>query len=149
MLVGDAKVTTNYTFQKYTFNFSADTGANEYTATVAEAVTALWKNGSYSYTLFVDTATTSYTIETGTVAISLRGDLITSTDDLRTHAAKVLASIETLLEGKALSDVQNYSIQGRSLTKMSIPELTKLYEFYRERVLRETNKKWKVKHRLS
>jgi len=50
--------------------------------------------------------------------------------DPRTHAEIMLSKIESLLEGKADSDVANYSIQGRSLTKFGIEELLQWRDYY-------------------
>ena len=46
----------------------------------------------------------------------------------------MLTKIEALLQGKADSDVANYSFQGRSLTKFSIAELLEWRDYYREEV---------------
>ena len=40
------------------------------------------------------------------------------------HVKKFLSAIENLLEGKITQDVQAYSIEGRSLTRLSLTELT-------------------------
>lgn len=61
-------------------------------------------------------------------------DLDVSNADPRTHAEIMLTKIEALLQGKADSDVANYSIQGRSLTKFSIAELLEWRDYYREEV---------------
>ena len=47
----------------------------------------------------------------------------------------MLDKIETILEGKADSDVSNYSIAGRSLTKMTFDELMVARDRYRQEVL--------------
>ena len=50
-------------------------------------------------------------------------DLDVNASDPRTHADIMLAKIETILEGKADSDVGSYSIAGRSLTKCRLMNL--------------------------
>ena len=57
--------------------------------------------------------------------------------DVRSHAVKVLAALEALIEGRATADVSSYSIAGRSLTKLSVDELTKWRAYYRREVRRE------------
>lgn len=47
-----------------------------------------------------------------------------------TFAEKMLQKIEALLEGKADSDVQAYSIAGRSLSRFSFGELQALRASY-------------------
>ena len=49
------------------------------------------------------------------------------------------SKIESLLSGKADSDVANYSIAGRSLTKLTFEELRDARDFYRQEVLHENN----------
>ena len=61
-------------------------------------------------------------------------DLDINGTDPRTHAEIMLTKIESLLEGRADSDVANYSIQGRSLSKMTFAELIEARNFYREEV---------------
>lgn len=63
-----------------------------------------------------------------------------SASDPRSHAAKVLASIESLIEGRATKDVNSYSVAGRSLSKMTPQELMQWRDYYR----REVNKEKRV-----
>lgn len=58
-------------------------------------------------------------------------DLDTNGADPRTHAEIMLDKIESLLEGKADSDVANYSVAGRSLTKLSFAELVEARDYYK------------------
>ena len=51
--------------------------------------------------------------------------------DPRTHAEVMIDKIESILEGKADSDVSSYSIAGRSLTKMSFDELISARDNYK------------------
>lgn len=62
-------------------------------------------------------------------------DLDVNQSDPRTHSDIMLAKIETILEGKADSDVGSYSIAGRSLTKMSFDELMIARDRYKREVL--------------
>jgi hypothetical protein len=62
-------------------------------------------------------------------------DLDVNGTDPRTHSEVMLDKIETILEGKADSDVSNYSIAGRSLTKMTFDELMVARDRYRQEVL--------------
>lgn len=58
-------------------------------------------------------------------------DLDANGADPRTHAEIMLDKIESLLEGKADSDVANYSVAGRSLTKLSFAELVEARDYYK------------------
>ena len=50
---------------------------------------------------------------------------------------RILAKIEAVISGKVDKDVQMYQINGRMLTKMSIPELLQLQAVYTQKVLNE------------
>tara|TARA_R100000951_G_scaffold53080_1_gene44749 strand:+ start:28 stop:612 length:585 start_codon:yes stop_codon:yes gene_type:complete len=63
-------------------------------------------------------------------------DLDDNNADPRIFAQIMADKIESLLSGKADSDVSSYSIAGRSLTKMSFQELIDAREFYRGEVVR-------------
>lgn len=59
-----------------------------------------------------------------------------TTDDRRTHAEIMLSKIESLLEGRAASDIESYSIKSRSITKMSPKELREWRDYYAAEVAR-------------
>lgn len=68
-------------------------------------------------------------------------DIDETTADVRTHAEIMVDKIESLLEGRADSDVSNYAIKGRSLTRMDVDELTRWRDYYRAEVAREQSAK--------
>jgi hypothetical protein len=99
--------------------------------------------GIYSYQAYVykesgtpPVISEKYTLESGQIEILPDITQAISTTDLRSHAKKVLDSIEAMLEGRT-SDVINYSIGGRSVVKMSPEELIKWRSFYKTEYERE------------
>lgn len=64
-------------------------------------------------------------------------DLDNSGADPRTHAEIMVTKIESILSGKADSDVASYSVAGRSLSKMSFKELLDARDYYRKEVQKE------------
>tara|TARA_S200002703_G_scaffold158539_1_gene169179 strand:+ start:186 stop:770 length:585 start_codon:yes stop_codon:yes gene_type:complete len=66
-------------------------------------------------------------------------DMDSNQADPRIHAEKMVAKIESLLQGKADSDVASYSIAGRSLTKLSFSELIEARDYYRREVVKHEN----------
>jgi hypothetical protein len=64
-------------------------------------------------------------------------DLDVNGSDPRTHAEIMVGKIESILNGKADSDVSSYSISGRSLTKMSFNELLQARDYYKREMLKE------------
>ena len=65
-------------------------------------------------------------------------DLDVAGADVRSHAEIMIDKIQSVLNGKADSDVSSYSIAGRSLTKMTFSELTQARDYYRAEFMRET-----------
>lgn len=61
-------------------------------------------------------------------------DLDNNQADPSTHAEILLVKIESLLSGKADSDVSQYTIAGRQLTKMSMRDLLQARDYYRREV---------------
>jgi hypothetical protein len=67
-------------------------------------------------------------------------DLDVNNSDPRTHAEIMVAKIQSILEGKADSDVSSYSIAGRSLSKMTFDELITARDNYRRELQQELTK---------
>lgn len=66
-------------------------------------------------------------------------DMDSNQADPRIHAEVMVDKIQTILEGKADSDVSSYSIAGRSLTKLSFSELIEARDYYRREITKHTN----------
>lgn len=64
-------------------------------------------------------------------------DLDVNGADPRSHAEIMVDKIQTILEGKADSDVSSYSINGRSLTKFSPSELLQWRDYYKKEFAKE------------
>ena len=94
--------------------------------TVPAVTSAAWPAGSYRWDLKVtrDSDGEVVIISTGSI------EIFTSTDDRRTHAEVMVKKIESILSGRADSDVESYSIKSRSITKMSVKELTDWRDYY-------------------
>lgn len=54
----------------------------------------------------------------------------TSTSDRRTHAEIMLSKITSILEDRADHDVNSYSIKSRSISRMTVAELTRWRDYY-------------------
>ncbi len=61
----------------------------------------------------------------------------TESDDARTHVYKVLMAVRALIEGKATTDQQTLTVNGRTLTRFTPEEWIKLENEYSKRWLRE------------
>ena len=56
---------------------------------------------------------------------------------MASHAATMLAAIESVLEGRITADIESYSIAGRQITKIPLSELLVIREKYKAEVARE------------
>lgn len=109
--------------------------ADYYLFTVDSATTADFDAGFYHWQLEVTETSSGNRIVVQRGEFRAVVDLDVNGTDPRTHSEIMLDKIETILEGKADSDVSNYSIAGRSLTKMTFDELMVARDRYRQEVL--------------
>lgn len=96
------------------------------------AVTAAWPDGEYRWDMVVTRLSDGEKALTETGVIRV----FASTADRRTHAEVMLAKIESLLAGRADSDVDNYSIKNRSISKMPVKDLIEWRDYYRAEIAR-------------
>ena len=109
----------------------ASADGDDYAIAVAATTTVNWTAGRYHWESFAHDGNDRYHLESGVIDILPDFEVQTSGYDDRSHAKKVLDAIESLLEGKFTSDVESYTIAGRSLTKMSVEELLTARDRYR------------------
>jgi len=111
-----------------------------YVFEVDSATSAAYVAGFYHWQLEVtETASSNrVVIERGTFTAVV--DLDVNNSDPRTHAEIMITKIESILQGKADADVSSYSINGRSLTKMSFQDLIDARDFYRKEYAKERQK---------
>lgn len=153
LIVGDFfqfKVSTysnDYPNSLYTMNFvaRASTGNNteikvvatnsgdDYLFTAASSVTEDYDPFHYHYQLEVIRNSDDNRLVIDRGEFDVMSDYDDNVDP-RTHAEIMLNKIESILEGKADSDVSSYSIAGRSLTKFSPEELVDWRNHYRKEV---------------
>lgn len=113
---------------------------NDYLFTVNSATSADFTPGFYHWQLEAIRNSDSNRIVLERGFFTAAPDLDVNGSDPRTHAEIMLAKIKSLLEGKADADVANYSVAGRSLTKLSFDELIKARDYYQEEYNKEVTK---------
>lgn len=128
--------------QQFTIAANADAGWVDVNIAVTDS--SNWSAGKYQWTLQRKKDLEAVIVATGFVTV-LENPADQITVDHRTHAEKMLALIETRLEGRIVSDHESYSHNGRSLNRIPLEQLNKLATEYRNRVAkekrRETGKK--------
>lgn len=106
-LRGPAEVTVDGVLVDTHYHFSV-------TATVA---------GLYTYSIVAENGLSRVLIETGQVTVKPDPSAIVTGTDTRLYQERLIAAIESVLEGKITKDASSYSIAGRSITKIPIQEL--------------------------
>jgi hypothetical protein len=118
---------------------ATETGGT-YLFTVSSATSADFVPGFYHWQLEVIQTSTTNRIVVDRGEFTAIVDLDVNGSDPRSHAQIMIGKIESILQGKADSDVGSYSIAGRSLTKMSFAELMDARDLYKAEFNREVIK---------
>jgi hypothetical protein len=113
---------------------------NYYLFTVPSADSVDFEPGYYHWQLEITQTSSGNRVVVDQGDFNVLPDLDNNQADPRIHAEIMIAKIETILAGKADSDVSNYSIAGRSLTKLSFEELMDARDRYRREVVQHENK---------
>lgn len=129
----------------------------DYLFSVSSVVSADFVPGYYHWQLEMVRNSDSERIVVDRGTFTAIVDLDVNNTDPRTHAEIMIDKIEAVLQNRADADVANYSINGRSLVKLSIDDLLKWRDYYRaeftmqkrqERVRREKSTGATVKVRF-
>lgn len=100
-------------------------------------VTGAMIAGDYVWQAFISRKSDGAKVSVSQGNITLLSNLDQNGADNRSHAQIMVEKIQSLLEGRADKDVSSYSIQGRSLAKMSITDLMMWRDYYRKEVAKE------------
>lgn len=117
---------------RYTFNATAS--GSSFLVTVPAATTAAWVAGSYAWRAQVSYSGEVYTVRQGNITIA---PSFGAAVDARSLARRQLDAIEAVLEGRASSAVAEYTIVGRAVKNIPLPELLALRDRLRFDVQRE------------
>jgi hypothetical protein len=111
-----------------------------YLFSVSSVDSALFLPGLYHWQLEITQTSSGNRIVVDIGDFTAVPDMDSNQADPRIHAEIMVDKIETILQGKADSDVASYSIAGRSLTKLSFQELLDARDHYRREVVQHNNK---------
>ena len=150
-VVWNRKDLTDYPVGSYAMSWVArleSNGGTSFSATVTEvddyykftldnSATGGYTTGDYFWVLKVTQSSDSEELILETGKITVKDNYFGSTGDTRSHAKIMLDKIESILEGRADADVSSYSIQGRSLNKISIQELLQWRDYYKAEYQKE------------
>ena len=111
-----------------------------YLFTVDSVTSADFVAGKYHWQLEITQTSSGNRIVVDTGDFEAIPDMDDNQADPRIHAEIMVDKIQTILEGKADSDVANYSIGGRSISKMSFEELMDARDRFRAEVVAHNNR---------
>ncbi len=116
---------------------TAAASGSDYLIEVPAATTVPYTPGIYLWQAYIirKSDTERVTLESGRFEVLPDRDLATT--DPRGHARKTLDAIEAYLEDSNNLKAANYSIAGRSLQRIGIPDLLVLRDKYRSEVVAE------------
>lgn len=115
---------------------ATETGGT-YLFTIPSSTSSGFVAGDYHWQLEIVRTSDSSRIVVERGDWSIIVDLDVNGSDPRSHAQIMIGKIESILQGKADSDIGSYSIAGRSLTKMSFAELMEARDKYRAEYTQE------------
>jgi len=118
------------------FTVNATETATYYLFSIPSATSAGFDQGHYHWQLEITETSSGNRIIVDTGTLDIEYDLDVNVDP-RSHAQIMIDKIESILQGKADADVSSYSINGRSLTKMSFQDLNDARDFYRKEYAKE------------
>lgn len=121
------------------FTVSGVADGNDYLFTITSVASADFDTGHHHWQLEITRTSDSERIVIATGSWDIITDLDNNVDP-RSHAEIMIDKIETVLQGRADADVASYSIQGRSLTKISPDELIKWRDYYKAEAVMEERK---------
>lgn len=119
---------------------SATESGGTYLFTVDSVTSAEFVPGFYHWQLEITQTSSGNRVVVDIGDFTAIPDMDSNQADPRIHAEIMVDKIQTILEGKADSDVSSYSIAGRSLTKMSFQELVDARDYYKREVIAHNNR---------
>lgn len=126
---------TSPTQAPITITASTNADGASYDVQASPATTAAWAAGFYTWARWVEKSGARQTLnESGTLEIKADPSATTQGYDSRTHARKVLDAIEAVIENRASLDQENYTINGRQLSRTPLKELMRLRTVYANEV---------------
>jgi hypothetical protein len=115
---------------------TAGSNGTSHEVNVSAANTANYTPGTYSLLGYVSDGTDKFVVSQAT--ISLRPNpATTAAFDSRSLARKTFEALEQSIHGLATAEMQDMSVNGKSLRRMSLPEKMQAYQYFKALVEQE------------
>jgi hypothetical protein len=122
------------------FTVTASETSTAYVIEVSSSTTAGYTAHQYKWYAFITRTADSQRVAVDNGITTLVVNYADSNADVRTHAKKVLDSIQAVIENRATVDQSSFTIAGRSLSRMTIDELFMVRDRYRAEYNEEVKK---------
>ena len=119
---------------------AATEASGYYLFTVDSATSSAFAAGKYHWQLEITQTSSGNRLVVDTGDFQAIPDMDDNQADPRIHAEIMVDKIQTILEGKADSDVASYSIGGRSISKMSFAELMDVRDRFKAEIVAHNNR---------
>lgn len=116
---------------------TTDNGDNSHLATISAADSAKLPSGTYNWQSYITKATERYLVKTGVLKISVNFADLDGGFDGRSYWKITLENIEAVLQSRASKDQSSYTVNGRQLSRTSVPDLIALYDKAKAKVVAE------------
>jgi len=113
---------------------TASESGDEYRVEVAAATTAGYTVGVYQWQEYITRSSDSARLTLSEGTCEVVANRAAATTDPRSHAQKVLAAIEAVIEGTASKELASYTVDGIAINRRSIDELMRMRDSYRYEV---------------
>jgi len=110
---------------------ATDNGDASHLITITAAISAAYAPGIYHWQAYATKAAERYQVGAGTLEVKPNFAAQASGYDARSHVKQVLDALEATITGKASKDQSAYTINGRSLTRLTPAELITWRSKYR------------------
>ena len=120
------------------FTATGVASGDAFEVTISATTTAAIAAGDYLFETYASKAGERFRVASGTVTVQ-PNITAAATYDGRSHARKTLDAIEAVIEGRASTDQEEYTIGNRSLKRTAIADLIVLADKYRSMVKSEDN----------
>ena len=105
------------------FSFTASESGTDYIIEIASSTTTNYTSGTYAWNMYITRSSDSERFALDTGKFEVQTNLVTSSADPRSHAAKMVDYLETTLESLAQKLTTAYSVSDRSNTLRSMDEV--------------------------
>jgi len=108
--------------EKNKINITGSASGQDHAISVSASTSEDWIPGTYQWQSYVTNGSERHNVGSGTLKV-LANFAAKSASDQRSWAKRTLDNIEAVIEQRATMDQMEYTIEGRSLKRMSISDL--------------------------